>query len=192
MERPPRTRATSTARVVERIVLATCSRLVSLCCRVESLTEDTGHFWAKTTPEGEPGISVRDHCLNVGCVAEALKDALPSAVKNLLPRAPSLSRHCMMWGRFPLVSSANAQCGCSNAGLWKQSAMSSGKGPNPTTPSSASSACKTPSNHKELSCGLLPPEHITGEFMEGASRRSDERQPEPCWKKRPAKGSSKN
>ena len=29
-------------------------------------------FWAKTTPEGEPGISVRDHCLNVGCVAAAL------------------------------------------------------------------------------------------------------------------------
>ena len=30
------------------------------------------HFWAKTTADGEPGISVRDHCLNVGCVAEAL------------------------------------------------------------------------------------------------------------------------
>jgi hypothetical protein len=24
-------------------------------------------FWAKTTDEGVPGISVRDHCLNVGC-----------------------------------------------------------------------------------------------------------------------------
>ncbi len=30
------------------------------------------HFWAKTTKDGQPGISVRDHCLNVGCVAEAL------------------------------------------------------------------------------------------------------------------------
>ena len=30
------------------------------------------HFWAKTTEDGQPGISVRDHCLNVGCVAEAL------------------------------------------------------------------------------------------------------------------------
>jgi len=30
------------------------------------------HFWAKTTRDGQPGISVRDHCLNVGCVAEAL------------------------------------------------------------------------------------------------------------------------
>jgi CRISPR-associated endonuclease/helicase Cas3 len=28
--------------------------------------------WAKTTEDGQPGISVRDHCLNVGCVAEAL------------------------------------------------------------------------------------------------------------------------
>jgi hypothetical protein len=31
--------------------------------------------WAKTIKRGEheePGISVRDHCLNVGCVAEAL------------------------------------------------------------------------------------------------------------------------
>src|SRR5690349_10340817 len=28
--------------------------------------------WAKTTEDGKPGINVRDHCLNVGCVAEAL------------------------------------------------------------------------------------------------------------------------
>ena len=30
------------------------------------------NFWAKTTSDGQPGISVRDHCLNVGCVAEAI------------------------------------------------------------------------------------------------------------------------
>ena len=42
-------------------------------------------FWAKTTKDGLPGISVRDHCLNVGCVAEALIDALPAAVRMLLP-----------------------------------------------------------------------------------------------------------
>ena len=42
-------------------------------------------FWAKTTPEGEPGISVRDHCLNVGCVAEALMAAVPKPVLALLP-----------------------------------------------------------------------------------------------------------
>jgi hypothetical protein len=35
-------------------------------------------FWAKTTKDGLPGISVRDHCLNVGCVAEALRETLPA------------------------------------------------------------------------------------------------------------------
>jgi len=33
--------------------------------------------WAKTTKDGKPGITVRDHCLNVGCVAEALLALLP-------------------------------------------------------------------------------------------------------------------
>jgi CRISPR-associated endonuclease/helicase Cas3 len=42
-------------------------------------------FWAKTTEKGLPGISVRDHCLNVGCVAEVLMAALPLAVQALLP-----------------------------------------------------------------------------------------------------------
>ena len=45
-------------------------------------------FWAKTTRENGceiPGISVRDHCLNVGCVAEALIAALPPSVRALLP-----------------------------------------------------------------------------------------------------------
>lgn len=42
--------------------------------------------WAKTTPDGRPGISVRDHCLNVGCVAEALLDLLPVPLKRMLPR----------------------------------------------------------------------------------------------------------
>lgn len=32
---------------------------------------------AKTDTQGQPGISVRDHCLNVGCVAEALLQAQP-------------------------------------------------------------------------------------------------------------------
>lgn len=48
------------------------------------------HFWAKTVRNGQgqeevPGISVRDHCLNVGCVAEALIAVLPQAVRALLP-----------------------------------------------------------------------------------------------------------
>jgi CRISPR-associated endonuclease/helicase Cas3 len=41
--------------------------------------------WAKTTEDGKPGISVRDHCLNVGCVAEALLTLLPSHLRDLLP-----------------------------------------------------------------------------------------------------------
>ena len=43
------------------------------------------HFWAKTTKDGRPGISVHDHCLNVGCVAEALIAALPDQLKPLIP-----------------------------------------------------------------------------------------------------------
>ena len=50
------------------------------------MTEDSACFWAKTTPDGQPGISVHDHCLNVGCVGEALRDALPPALKKLLPQ----------------------------------------------------------------------------------------------------------
>jgi hypothetical protein len=34
-------------------------------------TDPMDYFWAKTNQHDEPGISVRDHCLNVGCVAEA-------------------------------------------------------------------------------------------------------------------------
>lgn len=42
--------------------------------------------WAKTLPNGSPGISVRDHCLNVGCVAEALWGLLPPQMRAHLPR----------------------------------------------------------------------------------------------------------
>lgn len=41
--------------------------------------------WAKTTSDGQPGINVRDHGLNVGCVAEALVDLLPDHLRALLP-----------------------------------------------------------------------------------------------------------
>ena len=43
-------------------------------------------FWAKTAPTGEPGISVRDHCVNVGCVAEALLSSRPAQFTALLPK----------------------------------------------------------------------------------------------------------
>jgi CRISPR-associated endonuclease/helicase Cas3 len=41
--------------------------------------------WAKTTANDLPGINVHDHCLNVGCVAEALIKLLPIHLRNLLP-----------------------------------------------------------------------------------------------------------
>ena len=49
-------------------------------CRPQQVKWDNLHFWAKTTTgkaDGKPGISVRDHCLNVGCVAEELTARLP-------------------------------------------------------------------------------------------------------------------
>lgn len=49
------------------------------------MAADSVHFWAKTTPDGQPGISVLDHCLNVGCVAEALIERLPERLRALLP-----------------------------------------------------------------------------------------------------------
>jgi CRISPR-associated endonuclease/helicase Cas3 len=41
--------------------------------------------WAKTAEDGKPGISVRDHCLNVGCVAEALLALLSPQLHKLIP-----------------------------------------------------------------------------------------------------------
>lgn len=34
-------------------------------------------FWAKTTEEGKPGISVYDHLINVGCMAQCIAEASP-------------------------------------------------------------------------------------------------------------------
>lgn len=51
--------------------------------------EEHVQFWAKTVKNSQgqdiPGISVRDHCLNIGCVAEALISTLTPAVRALLP-----------------------------------------------------------------------------------------------------------
>ena len=41
--------------------------------------------WGKTIAGNQPGISVRDHCLNVGCVAEALRVMLPPHLRVLVP-----------------------------------------------------------------------------------------------------------
>ena len=59
--------------------------------------------WAKTTEDGQPGISVRDHCLNVGCVAEALVAApLPgvpvlAALHDVGKVSPGFQRKCEAW-----------------------------------------------------------------------------------------------
>lgn len=46
-------------------------------------------FWAKTVRDNDgkelPGISVRDHCLNVGCVAEALLARAGETLRALMP-----------------------------------------------------------------------------------------------------------
>lgn len=43
------------------------------------------HCWAKTNENGSPGINVRNHCLNVGCVAQALLAQCPPQLKRLIP-----------------------------------------------------------------------------------------------------------
>ena len=39
------------------------------------------YFWAKTTAEGKPGISVYNHMENVGCVAQCIAENLPGLLK---------------------------------------------------------------------------------------------------------------
>ena len=46
---------------------------------------DPTQCWAKTLPSGEPGMSVRDHCLNVGCVAEAILNRTGMQLSGLIP-----------------------------------------------------------------------------------------------------------
>lgn len=71
------------------------------------------HFWAKTTPEGKPGISVYDHMLNVGCVARCITETLPeilerfhlqssivgalAALHDIGKISPGFQRKCEKW-----------------------------------------------------------------------------------------------
>ena len=71
------------------------------------------HFWAKTDSDGNPGLSVRDHMLNVGCVAMALvefhKDlisgfqltashvAFLAAIHDIGKISPGFQRKCAKW-----------------------------------------------------------------------------------------------
>ncbi len=40
------------------------------------------YFWAKTTYEGKPGISVYDHMVNVGSVAQCLAEMSPNLLRR--------------------------------------------------------------------------------------------------------------
>lgn len=71
------------------------------------------HFWAKTDSNGNPGLSVRDHMVNVGCVALALAEiqrdwvlcfrlepsqaAFLAAIHDIGKIAPGFQRKCARW-----------------------------------------------------------------------------------------------
>lgn len=71
------------------------------------------HFWAKTTSDDKPGISVYDHMLNVGCVARCIADVMPgllerfqlrsnivsalAALHDLGKISPGFQRKCKTW-----------------------------------------------------------------------------------------------
>jgi CRISPR-associated endonuclease/helicase Cas3 len=71
------------------------------------------YFWAKTTPEGKPGVSVYDHMVNVGCVARCLAEMSPdilerfhlqsstvgalAALHDLGKISPGFQQKCEIW-----------------------------------------------------------------------------------------------
>jgi CRISPR-associated endonuclease/helicase Cas3 len=71
------------------------------------------YFWAKTTKEGKPGISVYEHMVNVGCVARCLAEMSPgilerfnlqssivgalAALHDLGKISPGFQRKCEAW-----------------------------------------------------------------------------------------------
>ena len=73
----------------------------------------TNIFWAKTTPEGVPGISVYEHMIDVGCVAKCLAELSPTllnrfqfcspdisalaALHDLGKISPGFQRKCELW-----------------------------------------------------------------------------------------------
>lgn len=70
-------------------------------------------FWAKTTPEDKPGISVYDHMINVGYVAQCIAESSPellerfnvlasvvgalAALHDLGKISPGFQRKCEAW-----------------------------------------------------------------------------------------------
>jgi CRISPR-associated endonuclease/helicase Cas3 len=71
------------------------------------------HFWAKTTLNREPGLSVFDHMINVGCVAQGIAAASPellgrfklqakmvgalAALHDVGKISPGFQRKCVAW-----------------------------------------------------------------------------------------------
>jgi CRISPR-associated endonuclease/helicase Cas3 len=71
------------------------------------------YFWAKTTPQGKPGISVFEHMINVGCVARCIAETetmllerftllsslvgLLAALHDLGKISPGFQRKCQTW-----------------------------------------------------------------------------------------------
>ncbi len=71
------------------------------------------YFWAKTTTDGKPGISVYDHMANVGCVARCIADMSPrilerfqvqssvvgalAALHDLGKISPGFQQKCKAW-----------------------------------------------------------------------------------------------
>lgn len=97
----------------QRKTLTECSKVTHENC------------WAKTLSDGSPGISVRDHCLNVGCVAEALLELLPPHLRDLLPPgaatlaalhdvgkiSPGFQQKCAKWlVKYRIQPTASAGC----------------------------------------------------------------------------------
>jgi CRISPR-associated endonuclease/helicase Cas3 len=70
-------------------------------------------YWAKTTPEGAPGLSVYDHMVNVGCVARHIAESFPEILERFHLRSsevgalaalhdigkisPGFQRKCEKW-----------------------------------------------------------------------------------------------
>lgn len=89
-------------------------------------------FWAKTLPDGSPGVSVRDHCLNVGCVAETLIAMLPPAVRALLPPGAATLAALHDVGKITVGFQAKCDCWLNSQALcerstkenWKQTSES--------------------------------------------------------------------
>ncbi|MCX5846611.1 MAG: CRISPR-associated helicase Cas3' [Deltaproteobacteria bacterium] len=79
------------------------------------MTEISTHckYWAKTTPEGNPGLSVYDHMVNVGCVARCIAESFPEILERFHLRSsevgalaalhdigkisPGFQRKCEKW-----------------------------------------------------------------------------------------------